>query len=479
VATREADPACPGCAELKALLTKALGEIARLQARVDELERRVKENSSNSHRPPSSDPPWLVKPKPALPKPTGRKPGGQPGHKGTTRDLLPPDQVDEIRMIRPEACRGCGARLGGTDARPWRHQVTDLPPVKPHVTEYQCHALECACGTVTRADLPQGVPSGAFGPRVKALVTLLVGAYRISRRSVEQLLHDGFGLEISLGSVAGFDAAISEALRAPVDEAREAVRLQPVAYVDETGWNERHKNAWLWAAVTAIATVFVVRKSRGSVAAKELLGEHFAGHLVSDRWSAYKCIPTAQRQVCWAHLLRDFRKISEVPGTASAIGASLVNLGEKLFHYWHRVRDGTLRRSSFAVYASRLRCEMRTLLKGGAACSDRKPAAMCRAMLAIESAIWTFVRVDGLDPTNNQAERALRPVVLWRNSSLGTQTPEGSLYAERVLTAVATLRQHGRNVLEYLTTTCRAAIVGESAPSLITPPVALALRVPA
>jgi transposase len=240
-----------------------------------------------------------------------------------------------------------------------------------------------------------------------------------------------------------------------------------VAQVDETGWREANQRAWLWTAVTEAVTVFLIRRSRGSQVAKELLGEAFAGIVVSDRWSGYRWVPIKRHQLCWAHLIRDLRQMAETGGSAAAIGEALGMCARQLFHWWHRVRDGTLQRSSFRVYAAQLRMEIRALLHEGTWCEGPKSAALCRALLQQEPALWTFVRQEGVEPTNNASERALRPVVLWRKSSFGTQSRAGSEFAERLLTIVTTLRQQKRNVLNYVTTACEARLRHRPVPSLL------------
>jgi transposase len=468
-------PKCPGCATqaarnaaLRRQLTRLHAQVAQLQAQLKALQAQLRQTSATSHQPPSSDPPGRTRAK--VRELSTRRRGGQPGHRGTTRPLVSGAAVDELHVCQPTHCVGCGSPLTGSDPSPLRHQVTELPPLQPTVTEYQLHALRCRwCGVVTRAPLPEGVPERAFGPRLQALVAVLSGAYRLSKRNIQQLLADCWGVELALGSISALECATSEALREPVAEARRFIQQQPVAHVDETGWREANQRAWLWTAVTQGVTVFLIRLSRGSRVAKELLGEAVAGIVVSDRWSGYRWVPTKCRQLCWAHLIREFRQMAEAGGAAAAIGEALGMCARQLFHWWHRVRDGTLLRSSFCVYATQLRLEVRALLREGAGCEDAKGAALCRALLQQEPALWTFVSTEGVAPTNNASERALRPVVLWRKSSFGTQSRAGSDFAERVLTVVATLRQQQRNILDYVTAACEAALRHHPAPSLLPP----------
>jgi len=452
--------------EQVAALTALVQEQA---ARIADLERQLGQNSSNSSKPPSSDPPGAKKPKPKRKKGRKRKPGGQPGHKGHTRDLLPVEEVDHVDDRRPPACAECGLKLRGTDPEPLRHQVTEVPPVKPHVTEYRLHQLQCSCGCWTRGELPEGVPSGAFGPRLQALVALFTGGYRISKRNVVQLLSDCFGVKISVGSIKRLEADLSTALAEPVAEAQAYVQAHPHVHMDETGWRQAGRRTWLWTAVTSMVVVFALRASRGSKVAKELVGEDYRGIVISDRWSGYSWVSLKQRQICWAHLKRDFQKLVDAEGEIEVIGEGLQAQRRKLFKHWHRVRDGTMTRSTFRRYVTPIRAKVKALLRQGAVCPDAKIAGMCGEILKVEQAMWTFVRVDGVEPTNNPAELALRHAVIWRKTSFGTQSDAGSEFVERVLTAVGTLRAQGRNVLDYLAETCSNALRSVPAPSLLPP----------
>jgi transposase len=378
------------------------------------------------------------------------------------------DDVDEVVVIKPAQCIHCQTPLSGEDATPWRHQVIELPPIKPVVTEYQWHQLVCAaCGEVARAPWPEGVPSGTYGPRIQATVALCTGAYRLSKRTTRQVMDEVFGVPMSVGTISPLEQATTEALAAPIEEARTYVHEQEVAHLDETSWRQRDKHAWLWVAVTSWVTVFVVRLSRGGEVARELLGKRFGGTLVTDRYSAYNWYPVRWRQLCWAHLLRDFEAMRDRGGCSAELSDALLTQARQMFIWWHRVREGTLKRSTFRSYMTPLRQEVERLLEAGSQCSMPKTAGTCRDILKRRQALWTFVQVEGVEPTNNAAERALRPGVLWRKGSFGTQSTQGSRFVESMMTVVTTLKQQQRNVLEYLTAACEAALRGEVAPSLL------------
>jgi transposase len=446
----------------------------QVEATVNRLREQLQQNSRTSSRPPSSDPPQAVDQRPRR-EPSGRRPGGQLGHEGQTRALLPVEEVDVVIPVKPERCPRCQHLLPGEDPQPQRHQVTEIPPRKPAVTEYQLHRLVCPiCGAVTRAELPAGVPAGGFGPRVQAITALCTGAYHLSKRATQGVLEDLFGVSMGLGTIANLEQATAQVLAAPVAEALAYVQAQPSAYLDETGWRERRQRAWLWAAVTAGVTVFVIRLSRGGKVAQELLGERFWGYLVTDRWSAYAWYPTWRRQVCWAHLLRDIEAMMARGGRSRDIGEALQAQARQMFHWWHRVRDGTLAPASFASYMRPVRREVERLLEVGQSCGVPKTEGTCREILKLRQALWTFVRHPEVEPTNNAAERAIRPGVLWRKGSFGTQSADGSRFVGAMMTMVATLKQQHRHVLNYLTTACEAALQGQPLPPLLPSPAELA-----
>jgi transposase len=303
---------------------------------------------------------------------------------------------------------------------------------------------------------------------LQSLLALASGVYRMSKRVVQSFCSDVLGTELCLGEVAALEQATAAALDAPVSEARESVKQQLAAGMDETGWHEAKRRAWLWVTVTASVTVFCIRLSRGAQVAQEMLGKLFTGVLTSDRWSAYNWVPLRLRQICWAHLRREFQAMIDRAGKGARIGRCLLGHSDVLFSWWHRVRDGTLARSTFRQYVMRLlRPAFQEDLAAGARCACPKTAATCRELQKVETALWTFVRREGVEPTNNAGERTLRHPVMWRKTSYGTDSRRGSHFVENILTVVATCRQQGRNVLEYLTRCCTAANAGKPPPSLL------------
>ncbi len=462
-------------AELKRQLAEALAVIEELKAenvalkaRVAELEEKLRTSSSNSSKPPSSDPPW-AKQKPKRKRKKGkRKQGGQKGHEGKARTLLPPEEVDTfVDCPPPEEC-DCGGHVVATGGIAERKQVFELPKVKAHVTEYRFGEGVCEkCGRVHRSSLPEGVPTGMLGPRASALVGVLAGKYRMSKRYVKELLSDLFGFEISLGSVSNTEARVSEALAEPVEEAGEYVREQAVAHMDETGYWMAAMRAWLWVVGTPLVSVFAIRFSRGSAVAKEMLGEAFRGFLVSDRWGAYNWMDVLRRQLCWAHLIRDFTKISERSGRSAEIGNAILDYAERMFELWYRVRDGPMTRADFRRAMAPIRQAVEKLIEEGVECGHAKTSRTCKRLLKVKAALWTFVDHEGIEPTNNFAEQVIRLAVMWRRVSFGTQSERGNRFVERMLTVTATCRQQNRNVLDYVTAAVEAKLNGTAAPSLL------------
>ena len=443
-----------------------LALVQSLEKRVASLEARLGQDSSNSSKPPSSDP-VHVKRRPPRP-PSGKTRGGQRGHKRHTRELVPPERLTGIVECRPDACRGCGHGLEGEDPEPLRHQVAELPEVQPDVVEYRLHRVTCPrCGVKTRGELPAGVPRGAFGPRLQATVALLSGAYRLSKRQVQALLSDLLGLTASLGVVPKAERRASEALAEPVEAVYEHIRSAPAAGVDETGWREGRQRAWLWAAVTAEATAFRIARSRGTDALHALVGEPVGPVIVCDRFPTYARAPN--RQVCWAHLRRDFQSMIDRAAGGEAAGARLLRLSDLVFAWWKRQEAGAVHRQTLRSYAAGLRPVVRSLLADGAACPCAWTAKVCRKLLDGERHLWTFAAVEGVPPHNNATERALRHGVIWRKTSHGTDSERGSRFAERMLTVVATCRRRGVEVLGYVTRCLQAHLDGRRPPGLVSP----------
>ncbi len=441
-------------------------QVAALESRVNDLEARLNLDSTNSHKPPSSD--FIgTKRKPPTP-PTGKKRGGQPKHPKAHRELVPPERVRDIFTCKPTNCRRCGQGLLGDDPTPLIHQVAELPKVEPIVDEYRLHRLLCpGCGKTTCASLPPGVPTGRFGPYLQAVLTVFAGAYRLSKRQIQQLSADLFGLTISLGMISKLERRGAEVLEAPYNELAASVHFAKAANIDETSWRQDRRKAWLWVTVTRIATVFTIARHRSGEVARALLGSEPDQVVGSDRFSAYEWIAARWRQICWAHLRRDFQAMIDRGGDGKPVGEKLLKLSHRLFHDWHQMRDGPLDWETFGQRMTRLRREVRQALSEGSRCGCARTSASCFEILKVEEGLWAFARVKGIEPTNNAAERALRFAVIWRRISGGTDSERGSRFVERTLSVVATCRQQGRNVLEYLRSCFEAEHRGQPIPSLL------------
>jgi transposase len=436
------------------------GRVEQLEAKVAELEGRLAQDSSNSHRPPSTDPPSH---KPAPPrKPSGRRPGGQPGHARAVRPRLQPDRVIDHK---PRACSDCGAALAGDDPQPRWRQVWDLPEVRPVVTEHRFHTLDCPCGRATAA--ADEAPAGD-GPRLKAALVYLTGVAHLSKSQAEALCEDLLGTPVSTGQVCAVEAEAAEALAPVMGELRQAL---PKGHVnmDETGWKRPGKKAWLWVAVSGLFTLFHVARNRGGAVVRHLLGPGYAHVLTVDRWSAYNGV--ARRQLCWAHLRRDFQALIDRGGKGKGVGEELLSLSDMIFTCWHRVRDGTLtRKVATRRVLNWFAPDVKLALGRGAASGCARAEGLCRDLLGRWDQLWEFCRAEGVEPTNNAAERALRPAVLWRKRSQGCRSDVGEQYVAAALSVAATCKQQGRRVWDYLTEVFAAAAKGRPAPSLLPKP---------
>jgi transposase len=463
---------CPTCALLAEQVKLLREQVAALQGQVRELRARLDQDSSNSHKPPSSDPPWASR-KPSPGKPTGRKPGAQPGHEGHHRRRLPPERVDRYVDHVPTRCRHCRAALPAGPAPggppPSWHQVAELPEVAAVVTEHRGHARTCGrCGKATRAPIPAQVRKYAVGPRLAAALSYLAGRCHDGRRTVAEVASDLFGVPLSLGSVCNYESRTADALARAHHQALAAVRDAPVKHVDETGWKRAGRRRWLWAATTRAAACFAVQAKRSWRAACDLLGRRGGrGVITSDRHRLYDPLGVRRRQVCWAHLKRDFVKWQEKGEKTRLLGDDGLALCGQLFGLWRDFRERTIDRPALGRALRPLRKRLGQVLQWGERCGDLKAANFCRNLLKLGPALWTFARVEGVEPTNNPAERALRAAVLWRKNSFGCHGEGGCRFVERMLSVIQTLRLQGRQVLAFLCQTLQAHRTGQPLPPLI------------
>lgn len=465
-------------AELEAQLVAKDAVIAAQQRRIEELERKVAEltqmvsklmakldkNSGNSHLPPSSDGPGG---RPASgSKPGGRKRGAQPGHRGHKRELVDTDRVHTVVDIFPAACEKCCEQLPETpDPAAARYQVAEVPPVIAHITEYRGHAVTCACGHTTRGSVTGIVPASPFGPRLMSLIALLTGVYHVSRRQCVGLLKDVLGMRVSLGSVSEIENRVSGALSTPVDEIKAKIDDAAVKHADGTTWLQSGKARSVWTLATDAATLFRVFVDGSMAKIKPFFGA-CKGILVSDRATVFSFWDMQSRQICWAHLKRKFILFSEQTGPERQFGTELLGYTSLIFKYWHDYRDGKMQKATFVSWMVPLRTQLESCLHRAVAADIKHLSGSCADMLEHRDALWRFVDVANVEPTNNHAERELRSFVLWRKRSFGSQSDRGDVFAERVMSVAHTARKQNRTVFGYLTACCEAMANKTTAPSL-------------
>lgn len=436
-----------------------------------EMERALAKNSHNSSMPPSRDGSADKARTNANRRRRGkrRRPGGQKGHAGHNRPLVPVERVDRFRKHVPEECRGCGRDLGGVqpDVESLHHQVAEIPEVRPFVTDHEQCRITCPdCNTTTTAKLPDGVPLSSFGVNLRSLVVLLSGRFRISRRETVELCRDLFGLSVSVGSIANILKRASWALEAPYLEVEASVKTAPVVNLDETGWREKAKPFHLWIVVTALVVLFRIARRTKQVA-QELLGEGFAGTAGTDRYAAYRWIADDRHQVCWNHLRLDFEALVERGGDAERVGEAWQQVSTRLFKVWHAYKAGDIEWETMQRRMTRVEVRTGQVLQDGCESRDAAARSLCRSLSRIEPSLFVFARFPGVEPTNNASERGIRPAVQWRKTCFGTQSRGGSRFVERILTVVGTCRLQNRPLLPYLRDVLRAADSGGEIPSLL------------
>jgi transposase len=440
---------------------------AELETRIGKLEAKIhKLTPQNSSLPPSTQHPHA---RPKRPKPSGkkRKPGGQPGHPKNERVLIPSEQCDQVLPQFPDACRRCGKELSGIDADPIRHQVTELPVIKPIVTEYQLHRLHCrCCGITTSASLPEGVPRGQCGPRLAAFTGLLMGHFRQSKRRASTFLEDLLNVPCSPGWVVKIQNIVSDGLTAPYQELQEKLSEQPQLFVDESPTKQKNEKAWLWVAVAMDFAVFGIFDNRKRDSLRKLIGDYTGIILNCDRAKMY--FDCRRLQWCWAHLKRDIQKlIDSSDNQVKRLGNDLMRSQKLLFQHWRHFRDEQISWAELQAEVAPIRMEFDGLLLRGVFSGNQQLVGMCDELYRHRDWLWTFTEVEGIEPTNNAAERALRPAVIYRKLSFGTQSAAGSRFLERMLTLSETCRLQKRSAFDYLVQVMEASYAKRPAPSLL------------
>jgi transposase len=442
--------------------------VARQDERIAQLERRLNRSSRNSSIPPSSDPPA------ATPKrgkdPSGRKQGAQPGHEGRGRPFLPAWAVDEVVDHWPERC-GCGHvfAVGGhmPVGEPVRWQVEELPVISVKVTEHRCYRACCpGCGEQARGELPSEVAQSAFGPRFQAAVATLSVRNRISRRDVVECCEQLFFSRISTGTVDSILGRTAEALVKPHAELLGALRGASAVNMDETGWRTAGERRALWGVFDSRHAYLQIASDRHEDHVRELLADTKA-IVTSDRWWAYAHLPLARRQLCWAHLKRDFAAHADGLAAEKEFGEHGLALCERVFWAWE-VYQHTGDRRELRLAIRRCQRESKPIIARYASKRARNKycRGMARNLLKAWPALWTFAAHPGVEPTNNHAERALRSAVIYRKLSLGSQSEGGERRIERLLSAHTTCRLQRRSLFVYLTDTLTAHARSDPVPLL-------------
>ena len=450
---------------LRARDRKQQSIIARLEEQLREVQGPARPTAKNSSVPPSANPPGAAKP--VVKKPTGRRIGAQLGHKGHGRRLLPAKQVDHVVEHRPSECEHCQAKLPllAKAQVESRCQVVELRPHPVEITEHQAMACPCPqCGWISLGKIPGSILRSVCGPRLSAVMGYLSATAHVSRRATQQILKSVLGVELSLGSICAREKELAEALAVPYQQLKEEVRQAAVKYVDETGWKRAAQ--WLWVAATMRAVVFLCAHTRTYVVLWQLLGKVPLGVICSDRYGVYDKYPKKRRGLCWSHLQRDFQRCLDRGGESGKIGQEALAITREVFHRWRWFRRGRISRATLQRQLRPLRRQMRRLLQRGAASGLHKTAGLCRRLLKLQGAMWRFAEVEGLEPTNNLAERMLRIAVIWRKVCFGSHSRHGCRFVERMLSVTVSLKLRKRNVLDYLAAAVAAHREGRPAPAL-------------
>lgn len=439
--------------------------IEHYERRIAELEARLNKSPQNSSLPPGTQHPH-AKPAPQKPK-SKKQQGGQPGHARQERPLIPTDECDEVQSLKPAECRRCGRKLSGTDAAPLRHQVWELPEIRPQVTEYQRHRLACpGCQTTTCAELPAGVPRGQSGPRLVAFTALLMAYFRQSKRRTALFLEAILHQPCCAATAVKMQIQATAALAPVYQELIAQLPSQPRLGIDESPTKQGLTKAWLWTCVAHTFTVFALRATRAATVLDELLTDAFHGTINCDRAKMYWS--RGRLQWCWAHLRRDFQAlIDSGDGQAKRLGHELLRPTRELFHHWARYRDGTLSRTGLKRALAPIRQSVEALLLRGECSGNPRLHGMCRELHDHRDWLWTFLDHEGVEPTNNHSERALRHAVIWRKLSFGTQSAAGSRFVETMLSVIETSRQQNRNLFAFVTQAVESHFAGQPTPSML------------
>jgi len=473
-------------ADAQKRIADAEKEIAEAEKKIEDLERQLairKQNSTASSKPPSSDGLAGDQRLRGRRRKSKRKPGGQPGHEGRTRELVAAERVSQFVDIYPEECRSCGQQLPVSGKgiiesdEPRRHQVIEVPEMKPEITEYRLHSVICTdpdCEHATMATLPQEAENG-FGPQLVAWIAYLTVVCRMPRRVVQRFLEEALGIGISLGRTQKAWEEASAAVESACEELNADLKNQAVLNGDETGHRTNGEKRWLWVLVAQTYVVFRIAATRKAEVLVALLGRAFAGILCSDRCPSYAKYHNGRLQYCWAHFKRNILGALELARTTEAerFCRDALALHARLFRIWHRYRGGgsgaseKISREQLSRKVIPIEKKFFALAERHLDSSDRDVRKLARALFLNFERFFTFVDYEGVEPTNNAAERALRHAVIWRKIMMGCRSEVGEIAVARLLTIAQTCRMQKRPALAYLTDAIRCQRSGKAAPSLL------------
>lgn len=432
----------------------------------------LEKDSTNSSKPPSSDRFKPTVDRPPKEKDKERKPGGQPGHQGTPRTLIPVEDVDDVIHYYPEKCKICSESLprdgtGKEVGEPFRWQITEIPPIYPIIIEHQFHTLKCECGCCTKANIPSDITESNFGPRVMSIIAYMTAVLHVPRRPLQEYFETLFNVKISVGSIQNMLEKTSLALESTVKRLQDSLSKQPVINADETGW----RNRWLWIFVAKTFIFFRVAKSRSSRVLKDVLGDRFTGILVVDRWGAYTKYHKGIIQICWAHLKRDFKgilKLGEKTRVEDAIlfAGTMENLRKQIMALWYRFKEGEITRTELIDTTAPVRNKLKSCLEKYGKSEEKYVRTFANNLVKRFDHLFTFIFYEGVEPTNNISERGIRPAVQWRKICFGNRSNNGELLTSRLLTVTRTCWLQKKNPLEFLVCAVTAHLKGKTAPSL-------------
>jgi len=435
-------------------ITKLEARIAEQDKRIAQLESQLSKNSKNSSKPPSSD--WKGNTQ------KGKNRGGaKPGHQGFARAPISEEKITRQIVVMPKACPRCGGTELGSERKPIFHHVIDLPEIVPDITRYRLERCRClACGKHVRAELPQGVPHSMLGPRLTAFIGLLNTTFSASLRKSKKMIGFLIKEEFSPATIFASQQRISNALAGTYEQIQRAFTQEKVVGADETGWRTRGQRRWVWVGSGTACTVLQITAHRSRACAEQLLGKSSHQPLITDRYQAYA--PKGPHQYCLAHWKRDIESLTKHKEACEELSFDL----REVFINWKLYEKKLIDRKQLRSRIGYRRDRMRETLNYWAIAGPEDLQNFCERHLKHFDRYWTFLRIDGMEPTNNRSERDLRQLVIRRKICFGTRSEEGERFVERIYSTAQTLAKRGGSLFSYLEQSIRAYWAGEPSPTL-------------